>query len=60
MGGRLEGRPRARLCQRPSFETPCRARLLRMRSVGGQFYPLDLISFMESETLYHLLLRVRP
>jgi len=26
--GRLEGRPQARPCQRPSFETPCCARLL--------------------------------
>src|SRR5258708_3041256 len=29
--GRLEGRPQARSCQRPSFETPCCARLLRKR-----------------------------
>src|SRR5258708_17413143 len=34
-GRRLEGRPRARPCQWPSFETPCCARLLRMRSVGS-------------------------
>src|SRR5712671_4728676 len=34
-GRRLEGRPRARPCRRPSFETPCCARLLRMRSVDA-------------------------
>ena len=33
-GRRLEGRPRARPCQGPSFETAAQARgLLRMRSV---------------------------
>src|SRR5258708_5424684 len=30
-GRRLEGRPQARPYQRPSFETPCCARLLRIR-----------------------------
>src|SRR5258707_15848134 len=32
--GRLEGWPQARPRPLPSFETPCCARLLRMRSVG--------------------------
>ncbi len=35
LGGRLEGWQQARSRRGPSFETPCCARLLRMRSVGG-------------------------
>ncbi len=46
--GRLEGRPQARPCRRPFFETPCYARLLRMRSTAVQFYSSDLIRFTES------------
>src|SRR5271156_7153879 len=45
---RLEGRPQARSCRRPSFETPCFTRLLRMRSVGLNSIPPDPIGFMES------------
>ena len=44
---RLEGRPQATWCRR-SFETPCFARLLRMRSVGLNSNWSDLIGFMES------------
>ena len=45
---RLEGRPQATWCRRRSFETPCFARLLRIRSVGLNFNWSDLICFMES------------
>src|SRR6266436_1057082 len=52
-GRRLEGRPRARLCQRPSFvlREPQDAvlRTAPQDEVRGvQFYSPDLISFMES------------
>src|SRR5437899_224884 len=47
-GRRLERRPQARPCQWPSLKTPCCARLDRMRPMGGQFDPPDLMSFMES------------
>ena len=47
-GARLEGRPQATWCRRRSFETPCFAQLLRMRSAGLDSNWSDLIGFMES------------
>ncbi len=50
---RLEGRPQARSCRCPSFETPCCARLLRMRPVGSNSIPSDMIGFTEFGPLVH-------